>query len=149
MLHNNRVFRYRIITNFNCNQNCYFCFQPEKSEKILDIEKMEETMKKVGKLERATIMGGESLLLPNIIDYFKVVNKYVNTVCLVTNGTKLTKDLVKQMVENGLEEMAISISSIEQYNARREQFLIAKKYVPNLRINLPKSWESTGTKHYT
>lgn len=148
MLHNHRVFRYRIITNFHCNCNCYFCFQPEKSKKILDIEKMEETMKKVGKLERATIMGGESLLLPNIVDYFKVVNKYVNTICLVTNGTKLTEDLTKQLVENGLEEMAISISSMEQYIERREQILIAKKYVPNLRINLPKSWESTGEKLY-
>lgn len=148
MLHNHRVFRYRIITNFHCNQNCYFCFQPEKREKILDIEKMEDTMKKVGMLERATIMGGESLLLPNIVDYFKVVHKYVNTICLVTNGTKLTEDLTKALVENGLEEMAISISSKEQYKARREQILIAKKYVPNLRINLPKSWESTGKKLY-
>ena len=148
MLQRGRVFRYRIITNFHCNQNCYFCFQPEKNCKILDINKMEETMKKVGKLERATIMGGESLLLPNIVDYFKIVNKYVNTICLVTNGTKLNEKLVKQLVENGLEEMAISISSIEQYNERREQILIAKKYVPNLRINLPKSWESTGEKLY-
>lgn len=127
MLQRGRVFRYRIITNFHCNQNCYFCFQPEKNCKILDINKMEETMKKVGKLERATIMGGESLLLPNIVDYFKIVNKYVNTICLVTNGTKLNEKLVKQLVENGLEEMAISISSIEQYNERREQILIAKK----------------------
>lgn len=83
-------------------------------------------MKKVGMLERATIMGGESLLLPNIVDYFEVVNKYVNTICLVTNGTKLTEELTKALVENGLEEMAISISSKEQYKARREQILIAK-----------------------
>lgn len=148
MLHNNRVFRYRVITNFHCNQNCYFCFQPEKREKILDIQKMEETMKKVGKLERATIMGGESLLLPNIVDYFAVTNNYVNTICLVTNGTLLTEELTKSLVQNGLEEMAISISSMAQYQARREQILIAKKYVPNLRINLPKSWESTGEKLY-
>lgn len=134
MLHKGRIFRYRVITNFHCNQNCYFCFQPEKSEKILDIEKMEETMKKVGKLERATIMGGESLLLPNIVDYFEITNKFVNTICLVTNGTKLTENLTKDLVKNGLEEMAISISYMEQYNARKEQILIAKEYVPNLRI---------------
>ena len=148
MLHNNRVFRYRIITNFHCNCNCYFCFQPEKRELILDINKMEETMKKVGKLERATIMGGESLLLPNIVDYFKVTNNYVNTICLVTNGTKITETLVKDLVNNGLEEMAISISSMEQYIDRYDKIMIAKKYVPNLRINLPKSWESTGEKLY-
>lgn len=146
MLHNGRLFRYRIITNYNCNQNCYFCFQPFKEQRILDINRMEATMKKVGKLERATIMGGESLLLPNIVDYFEVTNNYANTICLVTNGTKLTEQLTKDLVKNGLEEMAISISSMEQYIARRDQILIAKEYVPNLRINIPKSYESIGDK---
>jgi len=110
---------------------------------------MEETMKKVGKLERATIMGGESLLLSNIVEYFAVTTKYVNTICLVTNGTLLSDQLVEKLVSNGLEEMAISISSMTQYEDRRTKILMAKKYVPNLRINLPKSWESTGEKLYT
>lgn len=141
---NDNVFRYRIVTNFHCNQNCYFCFQPEKSKKILDISKMEEVMSKVGHLKRATIMGGESLLLDNVVDYFKIVNQYVDTICLVTNGTKITKPLLEDLISNGLEEMAISISSMEQYAARHEQIMIAKELVPNLRINLPKSFESTG-----
>lgn len=48
------IFRYRIITNLNCNMNestgvngnCYFCYQKFKSPLRLDCDKMEETLKK-------------------------------------------------------------------------------------------------------
>lgn len=143
------VFRYRIITNLHCNQNCAFCYQPYKEPLVLSLDKLRETMQKVGKLERATIMGGESLLLPNLSEYFAEVHKYVKTICLVTNGTLINEEIVKELVLNGLEEMAISVSSIEQYEARREQILIAHKYVPNLRINIPKSPNSIGEKLHT
>lgn len=145
---NPNVFRYRIITNLQCNQKCYFCFQPDKRDKILDLDFMKKTMQKVGKLKRATIMGGESLLLDNIVDYFKIANKYADTLCLVTNGSLLTESLVKDLVANGLQEMAISISSMQQFDARLEQILFSNKLVPNLRLNIPKCNESTGEKLY-
>lgn len=57
------IFRYRIITNLNCNMNestgpngnCYFCYQPNKTPLQLDINKMKETMEKVGTLKSADI----------------------------------------------------------------------------------------------
>jgi len=50
-----KIFRYRVITNLDCNMspNCYFCYQPDKRKLRLDIEKARETMKKVGMLKRA------------------------------------------------------------------------------------------------
>ncbi len=145
---NPNVFRYRIITNFHCNQNCYFCFQPEKSERTLDLAYAERIMKKVGRLKRATIMGGESLLLPNICDYFALANNYADVLCLVTNGSLLTKKLTDDLVQNGLQEMAISISSMSQLDTRLEQIKYCNKVVPNLRLNIPKCHESTGEKLY-
>ena len=128
-----KVFRYRIITNLNCNQNppCYFCFQPDKRNLVLDIHKMKETLDKVGELERATIMGGESTLLPNLAEYIRLVEENVT-----------------QYKEAGLGEMAISISSMEMYQRLREQILIANRIIPNCRINIPKCWETTGEKLY-
>lgn len=59
---NPRIFRYRIITNLQCNQRCSFCYQNDKPEPGTDyklsLSKLEATMKKVGKLKRATLMGG-------------------------------------------------------------------------------------------
>lgn len=147
-----KIFRYRLITNLKCNMspNCYFCYQsykPCKEDQILSLEKCEETMKKVGQLKRATIMGGESTLLPNLAEYIALTRKYVKEdICLVTNGILLNEERIKEYAEAGLTEVAISISSLEMYMVRREQALICKKYVPNTRINIPKCWESTGDK---
>lgn len=145
-----KVFRYRIITNLNCNQNpqCYFCFQPDKRNLVLDIQKMKETLDKVGELERATIMGGESTLLPNLAEYIRLVKEKVKVVCLVTNGILLNEKNVTEYKEAGLEEMAISISSMEMYQKLRNQILIANRIIPNCRINIPKCWETTGEKLY-
>jgi hypothetical protein len=143
------IFRYRIITNLDCNMspNCYFCYQPDKRKLRLDINKAKGTMAKVGRLKRATIMGGESTLIDNLPDFIKLTRDNVeNDVCLVTNGILLNKERMKSYSEAGLTEVAISISSLEQYKQRREQALICKKYVPNTRINIPKCWESTGDK---
>jgi sulfatase maturation enzyme AslB (radical SAM superfamily) len=83
------IFRYRIITNLQCNNRCTFCYQTFKpkvgSDIVLSPEKMEETMRKVfksrGKLRRATLMGGETLLLANAADYVEIANTYANTTC--------------------------------------------------------------------
>ena len=149
------IFRYRIITNLNCNMNestgvngnCYFCYQPNKEPKYLSYEAARATMDKVGILKRATIMGGEATLRNDLPDFIKLAADHVeNDVCLVTNGILLDEDRIKSYMEAGLSEVAISISSKEQYLRRRKQALLCKKYIPNTRINIPKCKESTGDK---
>ena len=147
-MNNKRIFRYRIITNFDCNQNCSFCFQPIKDKLSLNINFMESIMKKVGKLERATIMGGESLLLTNIIDYFKITREYCDIMCLVTNGSLIDEYILKEFHKIGLEEIGISISSIKDYKTKFDRILLAKKYIPNVRINIPKNMEAIEDKLY-
>ena len=145
------IFRYRIITNLNCNMNestgvngnCYFCYQKFKSPLRLDCDKMEETLKKVGVLKRATIMGGESLLNPDLVKIVKIANNYTSDgICLVTNGILLNEDIIVALKDAGLTEVAISVSSIEQYERRRDMALLCKEIIPNTRINIPKCKES-------
>ena len=149
------IFRYRVITNLNCNMNestgphgnCYFCYQPLKEPLQLDMEKAKATMDKCGILKRATIMGGESTLRKDLPEIIREVRSHVTEdVCLVTNGILLTEDRVKAYAEAGLTEVAISVSSLEQYIRRRDAALMCKKYIPNTRINIPKCNESTGDK---
>ena len=143
------IFRYRVITNLNCNMqpNCYFCYQPDKRPLQLDIKLAEATMKKVGVLKRATIMGGESTLRKDLPDFIRLTRQYVSEdVCLVTNGILLDEQRIKTYAGAGLTEVAISISSLPMYLARREQALMCRRYIPNTRINIPKCWESTGDK---
>lgn len=144
-----QFFRYRIITNLYCNMqpNCYFCYQPNKDPKlILEMDKMRETFRRCGrKMKRATIMGGESTILKNLPEYIKLTRENVeDDVCLVTNGILLNEDRVSKYAEAGLSEVAISISSLPMYLARREQALKCREYIPNTRINIPKCNESNG-----
>ena len=60
--------------------NCYFCYQPDKRKLRLDINKARETMKKVGVLKRATIMGGESTLLDNLPDFISLCKDMSQTI---------------------------------------------------------------------
>ncbi len=144
-----QFFRYRIITNLLCNMqpNCYFCYQPNKDPKlVLDMEKMKDTFRRCGrKMKRATIMGGESTILPNLHEYIALTKANVEEdVCLVTNGILLDEKRIIKYAEAGLSEVAISISSLPMYYARREQALLCRKYIPNTRINIPKCNESNG-----
>ena len=96
-------------------------------------------------MTRATIMGGESTILHNLDEYIKLTRENVEKdVCLVTNGILLNEDRIKKYAEAGLTEVAISISSLPMYMARREQALLCRKYIPNTRINIPKCNESNG-----
>lgn len=155
MGHAKHIFRYRIITNLNCNMNestgpngnCYFCYQPLKEPLQLDMAKAHETMDKIGILKRATIMGGESTIRKDLPEIIRDVRAHVSEdVCLVTNGILLNEERIKAYAEAGLTEVAISISSLEQYYRRRDAALLCKKYIPNTRLNIPKCKESTGNK---
>lgn len=141
-------FRFRIITNFDCNQNCYFCFQPLKACLTLPVETLRKTINKCPRMSRSTIMGGESTLLPDLAEYIKIAKSKSDTVCLVTNGVLLTEETLNEYKEAGLGEIAISVSSNEQYENRQEQILLANKIIPNCRVNIPKCWESVGEKLY-
>ena len=139
-----QFFRYRIITNLYCNMqpNCYFCYQPNKDPALLlDIEKMKNTFNKCGrKMKRATIMGGESTILPNLHEYIELTKENVEEdVCLVTNGILLDEDRIIRYACSGLTEVAISISSLPMYLSRRDQAILCRKYIPNTRINIPES----------
>lgn len=145
------IWRYRIITNLNCNMNestgmkgnCYFCYQKFKFPLRLDYGKLEATLKKVGVLKRATVMGGESLLNPELVKIVNLVRKYTSDgVCLVTNGILLNENIVRQLKDAGLTEVAISVSSPQQYERRKEAAILCKSIIPNTRINIPKCKES-------
>ena len=155
MGHRKDIFRYRIITNLNCNMNestgpngnCYFCYQKMKAPLTLDIDKCRDTMRKIGVLKRATIMGGEAMLNRQLTDFIRLTREHVtNDVCLVTNGILMNEQRARQMAEAGLTEVAISVSSLEQYQRRREAALACKSVIWNTRINIPKCRESTGDK---
>jgi MoaA/NifB/PqqE/SkfB family radical SAM enzyme len=153
---NQDIFRYRVITNLQCNQRCKFCYQTFKPEigtdVILDINKLEQTMNSffnsIGKLSRTTIMGGETLLLKNPHEYVNIAKNFSHTVCLVTNGKLLNRDNLGDMIFNGLDEIAISISSLKELINTKQILDMTRDYLikGKMRVNIPRCEESSYDK---
>ena len=107
-------FRLRLITNLHCNFACPFCYQKRKPKMVLPLETLRfELMGR--RFKRASVMGGEATLLPNLADYIAIAAECCDTVGLTTNGFFLTPKSLQDYIDAGLDEVAISIPSIRHY----------------------------------
>lgn len=90
-----------IILNRNCNLNCKYCCQIapfyKNEPELYDIETYEKDIKKLKNKDIIydfyTFLGGEILLVENLLDYLTIFRKYYPTqdCCIFTNGLYLRK----------------------------------------------------------
>lgn len=130
-----------------CNFKCNYCIQslpeshPEKKHLVREFMPYEYCVKVIdslkmfpNKIKNLTIHGnGEPTLnpdLPKMIEYVAKSNT-CERIQIITNGTKLTPELSKKIIDAGLTRIIISIqgvteerySSISRYNLDMQQFL--------------------------
>lgn len=69
----------RIITNFNCNQKCKFCYQKRWDKNYISVSDIENKLKKLNMnhetFNNITVMGGEPTLNPNLTDILYYLRK--------------------------------------------------------------------------
>jgi sulfatase maturation enzyme AslB (radical SAM superfamily) len=97
--------RYSVDLNYNCNNNCLFCFNlydKSRSYKVADIKKQIAKVKKQG-VTNLDFYGGEPLLykkdLLAVLSYAKKLGLQSS---LATNATLINKKLVEQFNELGV-----------------------------------------------
>lgn len=119
---------YEVISNKNCNLECYFCFAGSNLQKSCEVMSFEIFKKGMDEfLELSTerndnhifvkIYGGESLLYPEIINsYLEYIDDCIIqyplkkiTAAIITNGTILT-ECVMNMINKFKHFMHITIS---------------------------------------
>ena len=150
----------RVITNLSCNLRCKFCYQQDKSGKILPVDTLYDAVKEypLKSFDYCTIMGGESTLLPNLTDYISIGSVMTKGgVRLTTNGNLLTSNLLNDYESAGLTGINVSIASLIQYQSltgsklsTTELFSIlemTKKVFPSLRINIALCEENLGNRN--
>jgi len=136
---------YNFVPTFNCNRECFFCYQPHfqykaKTHKSIyhsPVINIKELIKK-HKLESFSISGGESLL---------AVDKVIRTICLVksrfgsackihlyTNGDFATTGVLKQLKNAGLDEIRFNLAA---NNYRLTSVCLAKDYIPDVIVEIP------------
>ena len=115
----------RVITNLHCNERCYFCYQKDKREMVLNKMALYNYLKifnvttedfaregypniECGLFERGAIYGGEPTLLDDLSDYIQIVKPYCEVLSMTTNGTILTKEKMSGYTKAGLDEMGIA-----------------------------------------
>jgi len=87
-----------------CDLNCPGCFRHKlEGHRPLEIIKQEILeCKKLTNCSRIAISGGEPLLYPEIIEVVRFIRDQGLSPCMLTNGTKLTPDFVKELRDAGL-----------------------------------------------
>lgn len=80
----------RVITNYDCNLFCSFCYQKDHNKRI-GIDTLKKILDGVSnrQYEYVTVMGGESTIHPDIEEILKLLNRYYcrEKISLTTNGS--------------------------------------------------------------
>ncbi len=106
------------IVGKKCNSRCIMCDiwkSKEKEESYEQIKKIIDEIHSLG-VKNITFTGGEPFLRKDI---FKIINysskKGLNTT-IVTNGTLVNKNLIKQILKSGLKNIYFSIDGTKNVN---------------------------------
>lgn len=110
-----------MIINYNnaCNFRCDFCYSTVANSKInkatLSLDKIKELADEAHELGmwEIVLQGGElTLNKKGLIDLIKALGPQRFQVVLITNGYLITKEYAKDLLEAGLDCLAVSISTM-------------------------------------
>jgi MoaA/NifB/PqqE/SkfB family radical SAM enzyme len=139
----------------HCNLNCGGCehLSPLAEEKFLPLETFERDCERIsaltgGRIEEISLLGGEPLLHPHIIDFVHIARKYFKKgrIQIATNGILLLKqpELFWKTLKRNNARLCISVYPVNIDNAKIK--LLGKEhkvdilYWGNLK-QMNKTWE--------
>lgn len=96
-----------------CNLNCPGCFRKTlEGHRPLEVVKQEILKcKDLTNCSRISISGGEPLIYPEIIEVVRFIREQGLSPCMLTNGTELTPDFVKELRDAGLFQFYFHVDS--------------------------------------
>jgi radical SAM protein with 4Fe4S-binding SPASM domain len=111
-----------VALTYRCNLKCTFCYagcgctaNPVHSNREMTFEEIKQVLEKIfhqAKVPSVSFTGGEPTLvpeLPALVHYAKSLGMRVN---LITNGTKITRQLAKDLADSGLDSAQVSIEGV-------------------------------------
>ena len=124
-----------------CNLDCAYCTEYDNSKPHPSLAELKTWLTKIRALGtvRVALVGGEPLMHPDIVEVVRHARAIGLATSLTTNGFLLTKTLVQDLDEAGLEVMQVSVDRMTPSTITRKSF---KTVLPKLdllrgsRINL-------------
>jgi len=106
----------QIELSSRCNERCIHCYIPNKN-KIEDIETtlfydLLNQCRDMGVLS-LTLSGGEPMLHKNFCDFLRKAKEYDFSINILSNLTLLNDEIIKEMKENRLSSVQVSLYSMD------------------------------------
>lgn len=111
----------RISLTDKCNLRCAYCMEKDHNDfihndKLMTLDEILRVVKECASIgiKKVRLTGGEPLVREGVVDLIKNINKIPEIeICLTTNGI-LLGDKVKELSENGLKRVNISLDTLKE-----------------------------------
>ena len=114
-----------LIVTCRCNLNCKYCFYNNEdypsNQNNLDYMKIVsflERIAKVTQIRKLFITGGEPLSMGYIMNLIAYAERKFEEVSLYTNGTLISEDILKRLIDN-VVQLEISLDSLKEENTNQ------------------------------
>src|SRR5947209_3995739 len=114
-----------------CNLDCAYCTEYDNSRphpRLDDLKKWVRKIRELGTM-RIALVGGEPLMHPNIVELVRYCRELGFATSLTTNGFLLTRKLIGQLEDAGLQVMQISVDRMTPSAITKKSF---KTILPKL-----------------
>jgi MoaA/NifB/PqqE/SkfB family radical SAM enzyme len=113
------------------NLDCAYCTEYDNSRPHPSIDDLEKWIRKIRELGtmRIALVGGEPLVHPNIVELVRYCRELGFATSLTTNGFLLTRKLVAELEDAGLQVMQISVDRMTPSQLQKSRF---KTILPKL-----------------
>src|SRR3954466_8533279 len=114
-----------------CNLDCAYCTEYDNSRPHPSIDDLKKWVRKIRELGtmRIALVGGEPLVHPDIVELVRYCRELGFATSLTTNGFLLTRKLLAQLEDAGLQVMQISVDRMTPSAITKKSF---KTILPKL-----------------
>jgi MoaA/NifB/PqqE/SkfB family radical SAM enzyme len=114
-----------------CNLDCAYCTEYDNSRPHPSLDDLKKWVRKIRELGtmRIALVGGEPLVHPNIVEVVRYCRELGFATSLTTNGFLLTRKLLAELEDAGLQVMQISVDRMTPSPITKKSF---KTILPKL-----------------
>jgi MoaA/NifB/PqqE/SkfB family radical SAM enzyme len=114
-----------------CNLDCAYCTEYDNSRPHPSLDDLKKWIRKIRDLGtmRIALVGGEPLIHPNIVELVRYCRELGFATSLTTNGFLLTRELIAELEDAGLQVMQISVDRMTPSAITKKSF---KTILPKL-----------------
>jgi MoaA/NifB/PqqE/SkfB family radical SAM enzyme len=104
----------QLVVTKKCNLSCSYCNEHDHRAKEVPMQDLKERISRLVELDARSVslIGGEPLLHPGIMEVIRYSCAGFKRVMMTTNGRLLSEDRVEELNDSGLHDLEVSIDGV-------------------------------------